>query len=221
MLTAIFPLHFWYRMCNSVMEAEGSSPSSCLQGSAARLYPGACFQPEVSVREGWEPAGDDASGEAGGVEVAQDGCGAEGGAHGNRKHRPLSVSPRLELAPLKVYFRFQNETSLAGSEPLVPWGVPSAARRGCMCTTERGSWCFLADKPLLVAERVCLLCLSFPSGGAELRFCSCSGGGCWAVSLQLRVLQWVFKPVFKQEESQAEELGLPGFGYGENPFASG
>lgn len=64
-----------------------------------------------------------------GGEVAQDGCGAEGGAHGNRKHRPLSVSPRLELASLKIHFHFQNETSRAGSEPLVP-GVSPALRDG-------------------------------------------------------------------------------------------
>lgn len=36
--------------------------------------------------------------------------GAEGGALGNRKRRPLSVSPLLELASLKVCFHFQNES---------------------------------------------------------------------------------------------------------------
>lgn len=105
-------------------------------------------------------------GRSGGGEVAQDGCGAEGGAHGNRKHRPLSVSPRLELASLKIHFHFQNETSRAGSEPLVP-GVSPALRDGdayAQWNGEAGA-CWVLS---LCSWRVCLLCLGFPSGAAVL-----------------------------------------------------
>lgn len=38
------------------------------------------------------------------------------------------------------------------------------------------------------------------------------------MSLQPRVLQWVLKPVFKQEDSQAEELGLPVLDTGRIPL---
>lgn len=55
--------------------------------------------------------------------MAQDGCGSEGGARGNRKRRPRSVSPLLELGSLKVCFHFQNESEGGEVSPSLP-GCP-------------------------------------------------------------------------------------------------
>lgn len=52
--------------------------------------------------------------------MAQDGCGSQGGARGNRKRRPRSVSPLLELASLKVCFHFQNESEGGEVSPSLP-----------------------------------------------------------------------------------------------------
>lgn len=171
----------------------GSSPSACHGGSAAPLGPGAGFQAEVSLWEGWEAAGDDVSGEGGygGARWMWE----RGWSAANRKRRPRSVSPSLQLASREVCFHFQNESEggevSPGLSPLQDTEVVPVAVQQCQ------SWqlfaALLVPKPLPVPPRcrgraARAASVSHPAHGA--------GPSLWVLAVALQLCLG-FKPVCK------------------------